>query len=222
MCEKAFFARLNCSIKECLLHKYPSGLPEREDSRAFGALIERTVIEARKTICQDLNMGCDTIPGKRTIYDFATKYNQTLFGFDIKTKDISKGKYSDGGVCSLANLIRFLVNQKGVFVIVEVAHSQSDEDSSKRVIEFVRTTPLHTIPVRFMRIENLGIGQLRLNKRTDDLMEHIDWNKDPNDFIKEFIPLVTEHFKKVSQKATDRIKAINNFKESGFTNFKIK
>lgn len=221
MYEKAFFESLNNSIKECFLPKSSSGLDQREDSRAFGASIEGIIKQAWETICQDLSMDCFPLPGKRTIYDFAAKYNKTLFGFDVKTKDIGKGKYSDGGVCSLANLFRFLVNQKGIFVIVEVAHYPSEKHPSKRIIKFINTIPLHVIPVRFMRIENLGIGQLRLNEGTNVLIEHIDWNKSLNDFFKEFVPLVTEHFETVSQKATDRIKAIDDFKESGFTNFKM-
>lgn len=61
-------------------------------------------------------------PGRRTIYDFASRYNNSFYGFDVKTKDLDSDRYSDGGVCSVANLLKFLANEKAIFVVAEFGH----------------------------------------------------------------------------------------------------
>lgn len=95
-----------------LFQELNSGMAEREDSRAFGAMIERKITQNWSMLCEKLNCEPVSTPGKRTIFDFACKIDGTLFGFDVKTKDLDSKKYSDGGVCAVGNLLKFLANDK--------------------------------------------------------------------------------------------------------------
>lgn len=140
-----------------------SGISEREDSRAFGAMIEKKITENWKKICADLGHEPVEIPGRRTIFDFACKVNGQLFGFDVKTKDLDSNRYSDGGVCAVGNLLKYLANDKGIFMIVEFGHNQSGSEGNTRDIEYIRVAPFHLLPQDCYRIENLGTGQVRLN-----------------------------------------------------------
>ena len=110
---------------ETLFEELQSGISAREDSRAFGAMIEKRITENWGTICSKLGYQAIDIPGRRTIFDVACNINNTLFGFDVKTKDLDSTRYSDGGVCAVGNLLKFLANDKGVFIIVEFGHDKS-------------------------------------------------------------------------------------------------
>lgn len=99
-----------------------SGIAEREDSRAFGAMVEKRITDNWKRICESLNYLAIPLPGRRTIFDFACNINDVTFGFDVKTKDLDSTKYADGGVCAVGNLLKFMANDKGVFIIVEFGH----------------------------------------------------------------------------------------------------
>ncbi len=54
-----------------LFNDYTHGLTAREDSRAFGAMIE-------KRICIDAHANSVKNSGKRTIYDFGCRFNETF------------------------------------------------------------------------------------------------------------------------------------------------
>ena len=83
---------------EKLFEELRSGISAREDSRAFGAMIEKRITENWKDVCKKLKYKPIDIPGRRTIFDFACEIEETLLGFDVKTKDLDKTRYSDGGV----------------------------------------------------------------------------------------------------------------------------
>lgn len=60
--------------------------------------------------------------------------DDTLIGLDVKTKDLDGKAYSDGGVCSVDNLIQFLVRDRAILLLAEIAH-QSDGNRGRRVAE---------------------------------------------------------------------------------------
>ncbi|GAB4494604.1 MAG: hypothetical protein OHK0019_21460 [Saprospiraceae bacterium] len=170
-----------------LFEELRSGIAEREDSRAFGAMIERKITQNWSRLCEGLNYEPVNIPGRRTIFDFACKIDGTLFGFDVKTKDLDTKKYSDGGVCAVGNLLKYLSNDKGVFVIVEFGHNKSSEKSDARDLEYIRVAPFHTLPKDCYRIENLGTGQVRLNYTINQVWEEIDWDRPYTAFFDIFL-----------------------------------
>ncbi len=94
-------------------------------------------------------------PGRRTIYDFACEIDGVLVGFDVKTKDLDATRYSDGGVCAVGNLLKYMANDAGVFMIVEFGHKDSDSKGTGRDIHYIRIAPFHTLPKDIYRIENL-------------------------------------------------------------------
>lgn len=168
---------------EKLFNEIHSGISEREDSRAFGAMIEKRIGANWKKICSKLGYVPKDIPGRRTIFDFACEINNTLFGFDIKTKDLDSNKYSDGGVCAVGNLLKFLANDKGVFMIIEFGHTRSNSKKNNRDIEYIRIAPFHCLPNDTYRIENLGTGQVRLNYTINQVWDEINWGKTYNEFF---------------------------------------
>ena len=173
---REYLADVNKQLDEIFSDPKP-GVPEREDSRAFGAMIEKQITDNWEKICKNTSSEYIPNPGKRTIYDFASRHEGVFYGFDVKTKDLDKKKYSDGGVCSVANLLKFLANDHAVFVVVEVGHSIFGGDKSLRDLEYIKIAPFHMLPVDMYRIENLGTGQLRFNKPIGQISDEIDWNR---------------------------------------------
>jgi hypothetical protein len=198
-----------------------SGISAREDSRAFGAMIEKKITKNWNAICSDLNYVPIHIPGRRTIFDFACKVGDQLFGFDVKTKDLDKARYSDGGVCAVGNLLKFLANDKGVFVVVEFGHNKSTEKNNSRDIEYIRVAPFHTLPVDTYRIENLGTGQVRLNYTINQSWDDIDWTRSYSDFFDIFCRLAITHYRRVKTDADKRILSIEQFISNGYSAFKF-
>lgn len=196
-----------------------SGIAEREDSRAFGAMIEKRITEHWRQICSDLGYEAVDIPGRRTIFDFACKAGNILFGFDVKTKDLDSTRYSDGGVCAVGNLLKFMANDKGIFVIVEFGHNKSNEDSQTRDIEYIRVAPFHVLPKDTYRIENLGTGQVRLNYTINQVWDEIMWERSYHDFFDIFCDLSLTHYKRVKADADKRIQSIIEFKNSNYEHF---
>lgn len=206
---------------EKLFKNFRSGISAREDSRAFGAMIEKRITENWLNICSNLGYQDGSIPGRRTIYDFACKINDKLFGFDVKTKDLDSTRYSDGGVCAVGNLLKFLTNDKGVFMIVEFGHNKSSTKNSSRDIEYIRVAPFHCLPKNTYRIENLGTGQVRLNYTINEVWNEIDWNRSYTNFFDIFCDLAITHYKRVKVNAEKRIKSIEQFKNGGYKNFQF-
>jgi hypothetical protein len=81
-----------------LFDELMSGIAEREDSRAFGAMVERRITDNWTAICENLGYGPLERPGRRTIYDFAFQMGSNIVGIDVKTKDLDSTSYSDGGI----------------------------------------------------------------------------------------------------------------------------
>jgi len=76
-------------VKLCdLFEEVRSGISAREDSRAFGAMIERRITDNWDRICNELGYTAIARPGRRTIFDFAFQEAGSLFGIDVKTKDL--------------------------------------------------------------------------------------------------------------------------------------
>lgn len=80
------FKQISLKIEEKisgLFEELRSGISAREDSRAFGAMIERRITENWSRICTELGYEPVDIPGRRTIFDFACRIDGKLFGFDV-------------------------------------------------------------------------------------------------------------------------------------------
>lgn len=206
---------------QSLFAELHSGIAEREDSRAFGAMIERRITENWESICHSLKYSPLKIPGRRTIFDFACRIDQTIVGFDVKTKDLDNTRYSDGGVCAVGNLLKFLANDKGVFMIVEFGHEKSSAKTNCRDIEYIRVAPFHCLPQNTYRIENLGTGQVRLNYSINQVWDEIEWKRSYKDFFKIFCELAKTHYKRVQADADRRIKSIEEFENGNYEHFKF-
>ncbi len=204
-----------------LFDELRSGMAEREDSRAFGAMVEKRITESWGRICAELGFEPVAIPGRRTIFDFACKVEGVLWGFDVKTKDLDSSRYSDGGVCAIGNLLKYLANDKGVFVIVEFGHNESSAKSKTRDIEYIRVVPFHVLPKDAYRIENLGTGQVRLNYTINQVWDEIEWNRSYHDFFELFSDIAITHYKRVKCDAEKRIQSIQAFKDNKYANFKF-
>ncbi|MCF8464848.1 MAG: hypothetical protein K9G41_08405 [Flavobacteriales bacterium] len=161
------------------------------------------------------------IPGRRTIFDFACKVDGVLFGFDVKTKDLDTTSYSDGGVCAVGNLLKYMANDKGIFVIVEFGHNKSGTKNESRDIEYIRIAPFHTLPSNTYRIENLGTGQVRLNYTLNQVWDEIEWERSYPEFFDIFCELAVTHYKRVKSDADKRIQSIVEFKQNNYQHFKF-
>jgi len=196
-----------------------SGLSAREDSRAFGAMIEKRLIDNWESICETIGSIPEPNPGRRTIYDFASKVDGTFFGFDVKTKDLDTTSYSDGGVCAVGNLLKFLANDRAVFVVVEFGHNKAKEGTELRDLEYIRVAPFHLLPENTYRIENLGTGQVRLNYTINQIFEEVDWSRDLNKFFDIFTEIAIKHYERVGRDALKRVEAIKKFRAHGYMKF---
>ncbi len=218
------FKQISSSIElkiEEIFREFQSGMSEREDSRAFGAMIEKRITEKWQQLCTTLGYTGINLPGRRTIFDFACKIHDTLFGFDVKTKDLDSTRYSDGGVCAVGNLLKFLANDKGVFMIVEFGHDKSTTKNNIRDLEYIRVAPFHCLPENTYRIENLGTGQVRLNYTINQVWDEINWHRRYDDFFNIFCELAIAHYRRVTVDAENRIKSIQEFKNGGYKNFRF-
>lgn len=204
-----------------LFEELRSGISAREDSRAFGAMIEKRITENWSRICAELGYEPVEIPGRRTIFDFACKIDGKLFGFDVKTKDLDIARYSDGGVCAIGNLLKYMANDKGVFMIVEFGHNKAMEENNTRDIEYIRVAPFHILPQDIYRIENLGTGQVRLNYTINQVWDEIEWERSYFEFFGIFCKLALTHYKRVKADADKRIQSILDFKQNNYERFKF-
>jgi hypothetical protein len=197
-----------------------SGIAAREDSRAFGAMIEKRITDVWP-ICQAIGAEFLPEPGRRTIYDFACRLEGSIIGFDVKTKDLDPGRYSDGGVCAVSNMLEFLVNDKGVFTVVEFGHTKTTPGKNLRKFDYIKVVPLHLLPKEIYRIENLGTGQVRLNKSIKEAFEDVDWNRSLNEFFEIFTDLAISHYEAVGRVAQHRADAMRAFEASGYQRFSL-
>lgn len=193
-------------------------LPKREDSRAFGAMVERKIAENWSDICKKMGVAQAKVPGRRTIFDFAYKDGKKIFGFDVKTKDLDATRYSDGGVCVVGNLLQFLANDGGVFFIVEFEHTMAKSGDTRR-LKGVRVAPFHALPKDAYRIENLGTGQVRLNRTIHQMWGEIDWKRDCKEFFDLFCDIAVRHYKKVQTDSERRMRSIERFQQNDYASF---
>ena len=198
-----------------------SGIKLREDSRAFGAMVEKRITENWGDICKDLGYEPEEIPGRRSIFDFACKIEDHHFGFDVKTKDLYTLSYSDGGVCAVGNLLNYMANKRGIFMIVEFGHNKSGAENDERKIEYIKVAPFHVLPLDTYRIENLGTGQVRLNKTIEGVWNKIDWYRSHPEFFEIFCDLALTHYRRVIDDAEKRIQSISTFEKSKYERFKF-
>lgn len=196
-----------------------SGLAAREDSRAFGAMVEKKIADNWEQVCSDLGYMPLERPGRRSIFDFAFQSEDTIVGIDIKTKDLDSARYSDGGICAVGNLLKFLANDGGMFFIAEFGHNKLSAQSEKRDIVYIRVAPFILLPHDSYRIENLGTGQVRLNYTVNQVWHEIDWSRELTNFYDMFINLAIQHYRRVSRDALNRIAALEAFKENGYKAF---
>ena len=196
-----------------------SAMDAREDSRAFGAMIERRITDNWRDICNRTKSNYVSHPGRRTIYDFASCHNNSFYGFDVKTKDLDSDRYSDGGVCSVANLLRFLANEKAIFVVAEFGHHKVQHNASLRELDYIKLAPLHLLPAEIYRIENLGMGQVRLNNDINSVFDKIEWGRPINKFFDIFVDLAIEHYERVGKTAKQRADNMKRFRDAGYSNF---
>ena len=202
------------------LEDYLSAVSAREDSRAFGAMIEKRITETWDVICNQMKVEALELPGRRSIFDCAFEYEGKTYGLDVKTKDLDSTSYSDGGICAVGNLLKFMANDNGVFLMVEVGHSKSKTENA-RDIDYINVAPFSCLPFESIRIENLGTGQLRLNSSVKEVYEEIDWDRTNNEFFEVFTALTIAHYERVARDAQKRIDSINAFRERGFRNFRF-
>ena len=202
-----------------LFEELRSGIAAREDSRAFGAMIERRILDNWAAICGRCGFTPVDLPGRRTIFDFGFTVERCIVGIDVKTKDLDSTKYSDGGICAVGNLLKFLANDNGQFLIAEFGHNQSAAKTDARDLEYIRVAPFILLPQNSYRIENLGTGQVRLNYTINQVWDEIEWERDIRDFYDIFTDLAIKHYQRVGRDAEKRIKAIESFKRGGYAHF---
>ena len=200
---------------------HKSGFDEHKDPRAFGATIEEHITDRWEDVCEATGSEPVRAPGRKTIYDFAARHKGVFFGFDVKTKDLDTKRYSDGGVCSVGNLLKFVVNDGGIFVIIEVGHSEMKDGPRRRNLEHISVAPFHLLPRNAYRIQNLGTGQVRLNDTVHQLFEKIEWDRTWEQFFDIFVNLSIEHYEKVGQVARKRIAAMESFRDGGYEKFQF-
>ena len=177
-------------------------------------MIEERIADNWKRICMELGYEPLSRPGRRTIFDFGFQKDDMLVGINVKTKYLDSKKFSDGGVCAVGNLLKFLANDNGIFLIAEFGHNKSFERGGKRDLEYV--APFIMLPYDAYRIENLGTGQIRLNYTLNQVWDEIDWTRDSKEFYDMFTDLAIQHYKRVSRDAAKRIDALKRFRKNGY------
>ncbi|MDR1818122.1 MAG: hypothetical protein LBR07_08170 [Puniceicoccales bacterium] len=202
------------TVFECKM----TGLAPREDSRSFGGFIQKQITDNLAQICAGIGCEPEKLPGKKSLFDFAFRMNGRRVGVDIKTKDADKGAFSDGGICTVENVLKFLANENGIFLVAEIGHVRASTDSLLRDIKYIHVAPFIGFPFDSYRIANLGTGQIRSSSLAV-MLEKIEWERTCSEFCREFADKIEEHYKKVSRDANERLQKIKQFKENGYRNF---
>ena len=211
--------QVETKLSEIFSEELTSGLAAREDSRAFGAMVEKKIADNWDQVCSDLGYVPLERPGRRSIFDFAFQSEDKILGIDVKTKDLDSTRYSDGGICAVGNLLKFLANDGGMFLLAEFGHNRLSAQRERREIVYIRVVPFILLPSDAYRIENLGTGQVRLNYTVNEVWNEIDWDREITDFYNMFIDLAIRHYRRVSRDALNRIASLEAFRENGYKNF---
>ncbi|MDE0086091.1 MAG: hypothetical protein OXU23_10295 [Candidatus Poribacteria bacterium] len=159
---KGISSQIEDKLSEIFSEELTSGLAAREDSRAFGAMIEKKIADNWDQMCSDLGYPALERPGRRTIFDFALQFENRIIGIDVKTKDLDSTRYSDGGICAVGNLLKFLANDNGMFLIAEFGHNKLSSQSEKRDFVYIRVAPFILFPQDAYRIETLVLDKYGL------------------------------------------------------------
>jgi hypothetical protein len=197
-----------------------AGLLTQPDSRAFGGHVEKGIRDSWPQITAQLGCQAEPTPGRRSIYDLACSTSDgDLIGLDIKTKDLADGRYSDGGVCSVANLLRWYQGGSSTFVVAEFGHRSRQGGIA---FEYVATAPFHILPPELYRIENLGTGQVRLNGSLAAAKRNFEWDRPLSTFLELFCELAAEHYRRVSDDALRRAGELEEYVASGFSGLRLR
>src|SRR5688500_584769 len=113
--------------------------PEQADARAFGGYVEHAVLVEWTDLCRDWKVVPRTHPGRRTIYDASFEVDDSLVGVDFRTKDLADDRYSDGGLCAVGNLLRFMVRERATLLITEFGYAIQDGIAT---FEYVQSAPV--------------------------------------------------------------------------------
>jgi hypothetical protein len=146
------------------------------------------------------------------------EHHNQVVGIDIKSKDLDTTRYSDGGICAISNLLRYLVRENGAFLLSEFGYHIDGGDVK---FAYVKTAPFQCLPFDIYRIENLGTGQIRLNYTIEEAWDGIEWDRTNKRFFKNFSQLCLEHYKRVAGDANKRYKAIEGFIDSDYTEVRL-
>lgn len=196
-----------------------NAINQQPDSRAFGAYVEQVIKDNWVQCTAEWGGSPHPHPGRRTIYDVSFALDRFRFGIDIKSKDLDTTRYSDGGICAVGNLLKYLSDDANVFLMSEFGY---EAQNGKIKFHYVRTAPLICLPLETYRIENLGTGQIRLNDSIDQIYDRIEWSRSHARFLDAFTDLCVKHYDKVEQVAAKRRTSIHAFKKSGFTHLSLK
>ena len=181
--------------------------------------MEAAALGAWTDLCAGWRVTPRENPGRRTIYDASFVRNDIVFGVDFRTKDLASNRYSDGGICAVGNLLRWMVTHRSTLLITEFGYTI---ENGLAEFAHVATAPVHAFPAAAYRIENLGTGQLRLNASVHESMGDIEWDRTPAEFFDAFARLSIAHYERVQARAAQRIEAIEAFLASGFAEIQIK
>ncbi len=184
-------------------------------------MIEKRILESWKEIFGISSSNNLPTPGRRAICDFACGRDGALHGFDVKTKDLDRTKYSDGGVYSVANLLKFPANDGALFVVVEFGHVVSASGEAIRELNYIKAAPIHLLPKKIYRLENLGTGQIRLNQGINEIHDELEWNRSMDEFFDILVDLAIDHYQKVGSVAGKRAAAMRRFREGGYGKFEF-
>lgn len=214
------------SLRGAALGCLPSDrrLAGREDSRAFGGQVEHLIVDRWPSICASVGWAAVPRPGRRTLYDLACRVGSTFYGVDVKTADADEERYADGGVCSVDNLLRFLVGKNaaktGTLIVLEVTHQAIAGRVGVREVTSVIAAPIHCLPLDDVRIENLGTGQVRLDRRLSVVASEIEWERPLDEFLKGFVDKAQGHYARVAEVAKRRRDHLAAFAAGGYRDFK--
>lgn len=80
-----YMEAVNAQLEAIFSNRVPV-FEAREDSRAFGAMIQTIISDNWIEICRKINAEPASESGKRTIYDFANVYDSTYFRIRLENK----------------------------------------------------------------------------------------------------------------------------------------
>lgn len=210
--------RVTCRrLSEFLSVRIGAIQPAREDSRAFGAAIQGIVEECWAEACARIDALPLPAPGRRCIHDVACSVDGKAFGLDVRTKDLDEGRYSDGGVCSVSNLLSY-IEAGNALLVAEIAHEADPTDASIRRIVHARVLPLRVLPgIDELRIENLGTGQIRLDGALPDEAA-CDWSRTEDQLREAVLSAAEKHYVHVARTAMRRAREMKRLRAPAHPN----